>query len=325
MQMEEAILQAIHDSPNEQTSWLVLTDWLEENGQSEKAELMRLHFQLRQPGVTPKRANLEMRARALLVKGARPVVPALVNSIGMTLVLVPPGTFLMGSPDRPVDLHPDERPQHEVTLTEAFYLGMHEVTQGQFERVMYANHSHFRLGGEGGHCIEGIETSVLPAENISWLDATEFCQNLSALPAEKKAGRVYRLPTEAEWEYACRAGVWLSRWHFGNRLTKKRANFDKDWNGRTQAVGSYLPNLFGLCDMHGNVWEWCADWFDEDYYRHGPAVDPTGPKSGERRVIRGGGWSSSAEMCRSALRGHNTPDARREYNGFRVAMTRTRT
>jgi uncharacterized protein (TIGR02996 family) len=329
MQMEEAILQAIHDAPDESASWLVLTDWLEENGHAERAELMRLHHRLRQPGLIPGRDGLEKRARSLLLGGVRPSVPTLVNSVGMTLVLVPPGTFLMGSPDpdpRQGGSHADERPQHPVTLSRAFYLGRCEVTQGQFEQIMNANHSRFRPGGDGAQRVEGIDTRVLPAENISYNDATEFCRRLSALAAEKEAGRSYRLPSEAEWEYACRAGAWLSHYHFGNRLIKKQANFG--WNppnlGRTTAVGSYAPNLFGLHDMHGNVWEWCADWYSPGYYQSSPKVDPPGPRRGERRVIRGGGWSTSADLCRAALRGHNTPDARHEYNGFRVAMTRSR-
>jgi formylglycine-generating enzyme required for sulfatase activity len=185
---------------------------------------------------------------------------------------------------------------------------------------MGGNPSWFGPSGEGAALVGPAERPRLPVETVSYRDAAAFCRRLSARPEEKAAGRRYRLPSEAEWEYACRAGVCQTAYHFGSRLSPRDARF----NGRGAhplPVGSFRPNLFGLFDMHGNVWEWCADWYDEAYYKRGPTLDPTGPEDGERRVLRGGGWSTPAALCRSALRGHNTLNARHNYNGLRVAVS----
>jgi formylglycine-generating enzyme required for sulfatase activity len=184
---------------------------------------------------------------------------------------------------------------------------------------MGANPSWFSPTGDGRGSVAVRDTRPFPVENVSYLDALDFCRRLSRLPAERRAGRAYRLPTEAEWEYACRAGVWSTPYHFGPDLDPARANFKSF--GRPVPVGSYDPNAWGLFDMHGNVWEWCADWFDAAWYRHSQAEDPPGPATGQRRVLRGGGWTGSVDFCRSALRGHNLVDARHNYNGFRVALS----
>ncbi len=202
--------------------------------------------------------------------GAEPAAPPkeVTNSIGMKLALIPAGKFLMGSPKDEKDRLLAEE-QHEVSITKPFYLGVYEVTQAEYEKVMENNPSCFSANGDGKYSVNDMDTSRFPVENVSWDDAVAFCKKLSELPEEKKAGRVYRLPTEAEWEYACRAGT-KTPFHYGDSLSSKQANFcghfpyggaDKGpWLKRTAKVDTYAANAFGLYDMHGNVWEWCQDW-----------------------------------------------------------------
>jgi len=235
------------------------------------------------------------------------------NSIGMKLVLIPKGTFMMGSPETEKGRQENET-QHEVTISKDYYLGVYEVTQAQYETVMGKNPSHFQ------GAIVGNENADLPVENVSWDDAVEFCKKLSDLPEEKKAGRVYRLPTEAEWEYACRAGS-KTAYSFDDEegLLPEYGWFKRNSSDRTHTVGLLEPNAWGLYDMHGNVWEWCSDWYVE--YPQGAVSDPTGPKEGSDRVIRGGGWNSGAADCRSAYRGGSTPGDRFYSLGFRLALS----
>jgi uncharacterized protein (TIGR02996 family) len=319
--MEAGFLQAIRDSPAALDTWLVLADWLEEQRQADRAELVRLSVQLRQELDRRARVPLERRARALARAGAQPCVPTLTNSLGLRLALVPPGSFWMGSPHRRGASDDDEFPCHRVTITRPLYLGVTQVTQAQYEQVMGTNPSYFGPGGEGGPQVRHLDARRLPVESVSYRDVVAFCRRLSVLPEEKKAGRVYRLPSEAEWEYACRAGIGHTAYHFGSRLTGREARFGSAGGGHPLPVGSFPPNLFGLYDLHGNVWEWCADWYDNRYYERSPSLDPPGPADGQRRVLRGGGWGTPATWCRSALRGHNTPDARYNYNGVRVAVS----
>ncbi len=234
------------------------------------------------------------------------------NSIGMKLILIPPGEFQMGSPESGEDRDDDEGPMHRVRLTKPFYLGLHEVTQGEWERVMgtrpWSGKSYVKEGSD------------YAATHVSWEDAVEFCKKLSA-----KEGREYRLPTEAEWEYACRAGT-ETAYQFGDdasRLGDYAWYYDNAWDADEKyahVVGRKQSNGFGLFDMHGNVWEWCTDWFDSDYYANSPVDDPTGPASGSYRVYRGGCWFLNAWGCRSAYRCRNTPGIRSYYLGFRVAL-----
>jgi formylglycine-generating enzyme required for sulfatase activity len=258
------------------------------------------------------------------------------NSIGMKLVLVPPGKFTMGSPKTEKDRGDDEQ-EHEVEITRPFYLGAFEVTQAQYEKVMGTNPSWFSVTGEGKKDVAGLDTRNFPVERVSWKDAVEFCKRLSALPEEKKAGRVYHLPTEAEWEYACRGGPVSSRapFHFKKpsaSLSFGQANFwsEDPYGGgtkglpllRTCPVGSYEPNRLGLYDMHGNVYEWCADAYDKGYYAKSPQRDPQGPDAGPNasRVLRGGSWSSIGRYCRAAYRGRYGPGDRYLGFGFRGVM-----
>ena len=192
------------------------------------------------------------------------------NSIGMKLVLVPKGTFMMGSPESEEGRQKDET-QHEVTISKDYYLGVYEVTQAQYEKVMGKNPSYFQ-GAKVGN-----ENADLPVENVSWDDTVEFCKKLSDLPEETKAGRLYRLPTEAEWEYACRAGS-KTIYSFDDEegLLHEYGWFDRNSSDRTHTVGLLEPNAWGLYDVHGNVWEWCSDRYGD--YPKGAVSDPSGPK-----------------------------------------------
>src|SRR5262245_49693305 len=196
MDTEQTLLLALHADPSDAACWLALADWLEEDGQPRRAELLRLRLGLQD--AAPQRFEREQRLRQLLAEGVRPVVPKLTNSVGMELALIPAGTFWMGSPQGEPGRHSDEDPRHQVTLTRAFYLGVHPVTQGQHQAVTGRNPSHFRTGGEGAPLVRGMDTSSFPVERISWSDSVAFCRLLSELPAERAAGRVYRLPSEAE-------------------------------------------------------------------------------------------------------------------------------
>ena len=226
----------------------------------------------------------------------------LTNSIGLELRLIPAGEFLMGSSADVADRDRDER-QHRVALTEPYYLGIHEVTQRQYEEVMGENDSKFR----------GPER---PVEQVSWNDAVVFCRKLSALPAEKAAGHVYRLPTEAEWEYACRAGT-VTPYNTGESgADLSGAAWFNGNTTATQAVGQKHPNAFGLFDMAGNVWEWCQDRYGA--YTDKQVRDPQGPLTGLERVSRGGSWINLPQVCRSARRSRFSPERSYTVLGFRV-------
>jgi formylglycine-generating enzyme required for sulfatase activity len=245
------------------------------------------------------------------------------NSIGMKLVLIPAGEFQMGSPESEQGRDDDEGPVHRVRITKPFYLGQYEVTQAEYERVMGSNPSHFSVSGLGTDTVSGQDTSRFPVESVSWENAMEFCRKLS-----QQEGEQYRLPTEAEWEYACRART-IAPFSFGSALNSREANcegsipYGTQEKGpilkRTTQVGSYLPNAFGLYDMHGNVREWCADWYHYEYYANSPVDDPPGSSNRCIRVMRGGDWIGSAADCRSANRSEFYPDFRNPVLGFRVA------
>jgi formylglycine-generating enzyme required for sulfatase activity/serine/threonine protein kinase len=278
------------------------------------------------------------------------------NSIGMKLVLIPPGEFDMGStPEeqawareegkkdsgRPLwyfDRLANEGPRHRVRITKPFLLGMYHTTQAEYQRVMGVNPSAFcpepinasalnpPLADQGkadreqcGNKAAGVDTSRRPVETVSWEDAMEFCRRLSAMPAERAARRVYRLPTEAEWEYACRAGT-TTRWSCGDEEARvlEHGWFSKNSDFTTHPVGQKKPSVWGLCDMHGNVWQWCADWFGQDYYRESPANDPAGAAAGSARVLRGGDHHFLPSLSRSAYRYSLQPAFRGHLFGFRV-------
>jgi formylglycine-generating enzyme required for sulfatase activity len=248
------------------------------------------------------------------------------NSIGMTLRLIPAGEFVMGSPETEAG-HADEEYAHRVRITRPFYLGAYEVTQEEFRRVTGGNPSWFSPTGGGKDRVADLDTGRLPVDSVPWEDAVDFCRKLSERDEEKQAGRVYRLPTEAEWEYACRAGSGAA-FHFGSSLSSAQANFDGrspygqaergPYLQRTSPVGAHAANAWGLYDMHGNVWEWCQDGYAADSYREGPVEDPRPREPGDLRVLRGGSWYSNGAACRAAFRNKLAPDSRSYYVGFRV-------
>ena len=227
----------------------------------------------------------------------------------MVLVPIPAGEFLMGSPETEPGRDGDEV-QHQVTLTKRFLLGVHEVTQGQWQAVMGTT------PWKGKEYVK--EGDDYPATYVNWDEAVEFCRQLS-----EKEGLEYRLPTEAEWEYACRAGT-TTAYSFGDDASEMgeyawySENASDVGQKYSRTVGQKKPTPWGLYDMHGNVWEWCSDWHGG--YPSGDTTDPTGPNSGPGRVHRGGGWDRSAESCGSASQFWRLPSYNYISWGFRVAL-----
>jgi uncharacterized protein (TIGR02996 family) len=321
----EAMMKVLGENPRDEVTWCAIADYLEEHGEESRAELARLGRRMRLETESWTVGDGE-RVQELLGQGVVPVVPTVVNSIGMKFawVVTDPVEFWMGA-DESVDdeAYEDESPRHKVRLTRTFALGIYPVTQAQYERIMGNNPSWFCASGDGAKEVSGMDTSEFPVERVSWEDAVEFISKLNDLAEEKTAGRRYRLTTEAEWEYACQGSVMCEekykKYHFGDNLTSSQANFDSGLD-RTSKVGSYEANAFGLYDMHGNVCEWCEDWYDSGYYAESPAVDPLGPSEGSYRVRRGGSWDYDARCCRSAYRYSNAPTYRSSDLGFRLAL-----
>jgi formylglycine-generating enzyme required for sulfatase activity len=267
-----------------------------------------------------------------------------IAEVSLDMMLIPGGKFMMGSPEDEIDRSPNEGPQHPVTVP-AFYLGKYPITQAQWRAVVNAVDSD--LDPEPAH-FKGYPRRYSaspkdnhPVEQVTWFDATEFCIKLSQL-----TGRTYRLPSEAEWEYACRAGT-ETPFYFGPSITTELANYrgtDREkykWSGsygdgprgifreETTPVGMFPPNVFGLYDMHGNAWEWCQDHYHDSYTgapENGSAwIDPNAKKD-VNRMLRGGGWNDNPQNCRSAFRFClNNPDLHFHFIGFRVVSEAART
>ena len=238
----------------------------------------------------------------------KPAMPEMIelncgDGVVMKCKLIPAGTFLMGSPKGEQERCDDEGPQHEVTLSRPFYMGVYPVTQAQYKAVMRKAPSNFK----------GKDR---PVESVSWDDALAFCEELSA-----ETGKKVVLPTEAQWEYACRAGT-TTKYSFGDSESRLDLYgwYDGTSGEGTHPVGQKKPNPWGLYDMHGNVWEWCADWYGEKYYANADSCDPKGPDSGSARVLRGGSWDLNPARCRSADRVRDAPDRRSGDVGFRVVV-----
>jgi formylglycine-generating enzyme required for sulfatase activity len=266
------------------------------------AELRQL---LRQP-VTPAPPTIVMpppQPEPPTIPLPRPAPPQpfsedLGDGVKLEMIYLPGGAFQMGSDD-----YDREKPIHRVTLS-PFFIGKYPVTQAQWRAVMNTDPSDFK----------GAD---LPVESVSWEDAVKFCQRLG-----QRANHQYRLPTEAEWEYACRAGS-TGKWCFGEDegLLEQYAWYYKNSGNQTRPVGQKQPNQFGLYDLHGNVWEWCQDWYDAEYYGKSPERDPQGPDKGTYRVLRGGSWGYLSDYCRSAYRNYFEPGDRFNIIGLRVVVS----
>ena len=249
-------------------------------------------------------ATLFARVRKLL-ESPREIKLDLGNGVSMVFIYIKPGTFMMGSDSDPKhNWQGVEKPKHQVEITKGFYLGKYEVTQEQYEAVKGANPSRWKEANR-------------PVEQVSWTDAAEFCRLMS-----EKTRRNVRFPTEAEWEYACRAGT-TTDWSHGSDSANfgEWAWYNGNAGGQTHPVGQKKPNAWGLCDMHGNVYEWVSDWYDAGYYASSPGKDPTGPTAGARRLVRGGGWYDASYPCRSAIRDRQPPTFRHANLGFRAAVS----
>jgi uncharacterized protein (TIGR02996 family) len=306
----DSLLQGIVEDPLGESRWLVLADWLDEHDDSRTAELLRLHRRLIatcfEAGEHPERAGQQARIVELLGQGVRPCVPqrtvTLTVGVEMTFSFIPPGCFLMGSPTSEEDRFGNET-LHRVALASGFRLGVQPVTQAQWRAVM-------------GESPSGFKGDDLPVENVSWDDCQHFCRNLG-----DRTGKRFRLPTEAEWEYACRAGT-TTPFHSGETISTDQANYDGNYTygkgqkgvyrEKTTRPGSFPANAWGLFDMHGNVFEWCSS-------RLGGVANPAFG-GGHKRVIRGGSWFDGPLRCRSAYRYAVEPGRRDDGVGCRVVQ-----
>lgn len=263
-------------------------------------------------------AELEIEvARLPFIVERRDLNLRLAGEVDLHLKWINPGTFLMGSPKGELGRR-DGEDQHKVKLTKGYWLGIYPVTQGQWQAVVGDNPSYFKKSGLNA-----------PVESVCWEDAVAFCRKLTEM--ERAAGRLpegyeYRLPTEAQWEYACRAGSQAAL-NSGKDLTSVTGTCshlnEVGWYGensgnQTHPVGEKQSNAWWLYDLHGNVFEWCQDWYGD--YPKKPAIDPTGPAKGQHRVLRGGRWNLGARYCRSACRLNGTPSHRYGYCGFRLSL-----
>ena len=288
----------------------------QERLEQERNELERIQAEIEErKRVEAERKRIEAKKKKLFAMSKRPPRPKskkITNSLGMEFVSIKPGTFMMGSPSSEPERRKNER-QHKVTLTKGFYMQTTEVTQGQWKAVMGKNPSKFKNCGDD-----------CPVEKVSWNDAQGFIRRLN----QKEGSDKYRLPTEAEWEYAARAG---SKTAFANGgISELKCGYDSNldavgWycgnsNKRTHPVAQKQPNSWGLYDMHGNVYEWCQDWYGE-YYPVSSVIDPTGPSSASLRVYRGGGWRKNARYCRAASRSRYKPGTRNGSVGFRLVLS----
>jgi len=260
--------------------------------ESEKAQLAKAVADSQESA-----SEYDLTRLANTVEGYAPKPNYIVKSaLNMELIWCPPGSFIMGPYD-------NDNPAHPVILTKGFYLGKYEVTQEEYEKVMGNNPSEFK--GE-----------KLPVETVSWNDAVVFCEALKK-KERVPAGWKFILPSEAQWEYACRAGT-TTNYSWGNEIKPKLANYRDSALERTVEVGSYAPNPWGFFDMHGNVWEWCADWRDD--YPSGSVTNPFVSKTGSVRVLRGGSWYNDGALLRSRRRNAGTPNFRNSHAGFRVGF-----
>ena len=310
-------------------------------------------FAIGEPALPPLRIanrtsrDLEVRSRAARLVRRIMITACQSRSLSMNFAYLQAGRFWMGSNTKEKDRRDDES-QHAVRITRPFLIAALEVTQDEYDVVMNARPSWFSPTGEGRNKVAKFKTGSFPVDSVTWFDAIAFCNRLSQrdglapyysvaeVRREGKsivAARVkivgelgYRLPTETEWEYACRAGT-TTPYHFGkgrgggNFQYMSSIGYGRSSHklGRPTRVASYKPNAWGLFDMHGNVAEWCWDWYDKSYYAKSPATDPGGPSGGDHRVLRGGSFLVKQSSCRSATRFWSVPGEGTYYIGFRIA------
>jgi uncharacterized protein (TIGR02996 family) len=329
------LLDAIVSEPMAEDRWSVLADWLEEQDDPRQAELLRLHRRLIatccDPDRHPERGTWQARVVELLGQGVRPCVPRRVIVLGdgveMAFSFIPPGSFLMGSPEGEEARNNSLETQHRVILTQGYWLGIHPVTRGQWQAVMGSNPGDARGQND------------LPVDGVSWDDCQEFIEHLG-----RKTGKRFCLPTEAEWEHACRAGT-TTPFFFGETISAAQASYDGNYTygeskegvyrqkiseivsrlvlqtrpaPNTTPIGSFPANAWGLYDMHGNVREWCSDW--NGPYPAEEVKDPQGCDDEFGRVLRGGFWYDGPWSCRSACRLGCDPGRRVEGCGCRVLL-----
>ncbi|MGK7892787.1 MAG: SUMF1/EgtB/PvdO family nonheme iron enzyme [Xenococcus sp. (in: cyanobacteria)] len=266
-----------------------------EQNETDKHEIIRLRELVERSG------KQQLEVKELDTNQVKSFTEDLGNGIKLEMIAIPGGKFLMGSPEG--EGHDDEKPQHEVTV-QAFYMGKYPITQAQYQEVMGNNPSQF-------------SGNKRPVECVSWDDAVEFCQKLS-----KQTGTEYRLPTEAEWEYVCRAGT-TTAYYFGDTITEKLVNYYQTV-GETTSVGKYPPNNFGLYDMHGNVWEWCQDNCHDNYDNAPNDSSAWITENSSNKVMRGGSWVDTPGNSRSAFRVSLSRDVHDPYIGFRVVCVAPR-
>jgi uncharacterized protein (TIGR02996 family) len=317
--LEQAFLDDIVAHPENPALWLILADWLEDRGDP-RAELVRLTWQLQYEPEHVDFAQRQARVQALLAGGMVPVRPRRTLA-GIEFAWVPPGSFLMGSPPDEEDREDDET-LHPVSLLAGFWMGVYPITQAQWTAVMGDNPSEFARTGRARDKVKTIgdaELERFPVESVTWEAAQKFCD---------RVGQGVELPTEAQWEYACRAGT-STPFHFGSFPTGREANcmgksglaIEQEWEhlARPSVVGSYPPNAWGLHDLHGNVWEWCQDVSHPEEETGQASNRPSGEIM-TRRVLRGGSWWSAAWSCRAACRSSREQSKRNSLSGFRVVV-----
>jgi uncharacterized protein (TIGR02996 family) len=316
------LLQGVVEEPQDEARWSVLADWLEEHDDPRRAELLRLHRRLLatccEPERHPERTAWQEKVVALLAGGVKPCLPQRTILLGerkipLTFSWIPPGSFLMGSPPQEAERH-DEEVLHRVTFGEGFWMGVAPVTQSQWQAVTGENPSRFRhQGGDR------------PVETVSWEECQAFCEELSWGKGER-----LRLPSEAEWEYACRAGT-TTPFLFGEDLAPEQANFNGEYargegaggvyRKKTTPVDKFPPNAFGLHDCHGNVREWCSDPLGDYPTPSGAGTVDLRPFRGSPpRIARGGAWRNAPHVCRSACRGRSDPANRSPDIGLRLVL-----
>jgi uncharacterized protein (TIGR02996 family) len=330
---ETELLAGIASHPGELERWHILADWLEDQDDP-RAELARLRYQLH---TEPERADLVQRQGELLASGLAPIVPTWKNAFGVEFALVLPGSFWMGSlPDEPGRSGVNDEVCHRVTLTEPFFLGIYPVTVGEFGRFVTATSYRTaaeRTGGASGYLNRTWQqdpsvtwrTPGFEAQNrhpvvcVNWNDAQKMIAWLNEV--EPGSEHVYSLPTEAQWEYACRAGTTTPFfWGEDSRVLGEYVWDSTTSGSRLYPVNTKRPNGWGFHHLSGLVWEWCADW----YAHYGPEdlVNPTGPARGTGRILRGGSWDLESRYCRSAYRYYDSPDTHGSARiGFRLAVS----